>query len=67
MINYKITLKEEVTDTMTWDVSERKFVCTTMSWANVCGGDMISNSPFMHMMSKGKNVESICSQELKEC
>ena len=67
VINYNIALKEEVVNTMTWDVSERMFVCTMMSRANVCGGDVIYNSPFMHVMSKGKNVESICSQESKEC
>ena len=43
-IELKEALKEEKLDTMWRDVSEMKNVCTTKSWADVCGGDMQSNS-----------------------
>ena len=48
------------------DVSEMKNVCTTKSWADVCGGDMVPNSSNMHVMHHEKNMESIDVQELKE-
>ena len=48
------------------DVSEMKNVCTTKSWANVCGGDVVSNSSITHVMNKEKNVDSIDVRDLKE-
>ena len=59
-------LKEEKLDTMRQDVSEMKNVCTTKSWADVCGGDMLSNSSNMHAMHQENNIESIDVRELKE-
>ena len=49
-IELKEALKEEKLDTMRRDVSEMKNVCTTKSWADVCGGDVLSNSSNMHVM-----------------
>ena len=65
-IELKEALKEEKLDTMRRDVSEMKNVCTTKSWADVCGGDMVPNSSNMHVMHQEKNMESIDVQELKE-
>ena len=53
-------------DTMRRDVSEMKNVCTTKSWACVCGGDVVSNSSITTVMNQEKNVENIDVQELKE-
>ena len=65
-IELKETLKKENLDTMRRDISEMKNVCTTKSWADVCGGDMVPNSSNMHVMHQEKNMESIYVQELKE-
>mgnify|MGYP006973864755 CR=1 FL=1 len=46
------------------DVSEMKNVCTTKSWADVCGGDVVSNSSNMHVINQKKNIESIDVWEL---
>ena len=51
--------------TMKQGVSEFKNVCTTKLWANVCGNDVVSNSPIMHVISQGNNVKSIYVQELE--
>ena len=53
-------------DTMRRDVSQMKNVCTTKSWANLCGEDIVSNSNLMHVMNQEKNVKSKDVQELKE-
>ena len=55
----KETLKEEKMETMRRDVSEMKNICTTKSWANVCGGDVVSNSSIMHVLNQKKNIKSI--------
>ena len=65
-IELKEALKEEKLDTVRRDVSEIKNVCTTKSWADVCGGDMVPNSSNMHVTHHEKNMESIDVQELKE-
>ena len=65
-IELKEALKEEKLDTMRRDVSEMKNVCTTKSWADVCGGDVLSNSSNMHVMHQEKNIENIDVRELKE-
>ena len=58
-IELKETLKEEKLDTMRQDVCEMKNLCTTKSWADVCGGDVVSNSSNMHVINQKKNIESI--------
>ena len=65
-IELKEALKEEKLDTMRRDVSEMKNVCTTKSWADVCGGDMLSNSSNIHVTHQEKNIETIDVRELKE-
>ena len=40
-------LKQEKMDTTKQNVSEMKNVCTTNSWANLIGGEIVSNPPIM--------------------
>ena len=49
-------------DIMKQDVTKKM----TKSWANVCGGDVFSILPIMHVINQGKNVKSINTQDLKE-
>ena len=66
----KGALKEEKMDTMTQEMGckwDEKFLCTTKSWADVCVGDVASNSSIvMHVINQEKNVESTDVRELKE-
>mgnify|MGYP000662735094 CR=1 FL=1 len=64
-IGLKEALKEEKMDTMRWDVSEMKNVCTTKLWVNVCGGDVVTKSSIMQVMNQEKNVESIDVQDIE--
>ncbi|MCO5557562.1 hypothetical protein L7F22_011128 [Adiantum nelumboides] len=57
-------LKEEKMDTMRRDVSEMKDV--SKSWADVCNGNVVSDSPIMQAMAHTKNVENVDAQELRE-
>ena len=50
----KETMKEEKLETRRQIVNEIKNVCTTKSWANVCGGDIVFYSYVMHVMNEGK-------------
>ena len=43
------------------DVSEMKIVCTTKSWV-----DFVNDSPIMHVINQGMNIEYIDFQEIKE-
>ena len=58
-IELKEALKVEKLDTMKRDVSEMKNVSITKSQVDACGGDVISNSPIMHVMNEDNNVKSI--------
>ena len=40
--------------------------CTTKSWVDACGNDVVPNMLIKHGMNEGKQVESINAQELKE-
>ena len=47
-------------DTMRHYMSEIKNGCTTKSWGNLYGGDVVSNLPIMPVMiNQEKNVEMI--------
>ena len=48
------------------DGSRINHLCTTNSWANVCGNVVGYNSDIMHVMNQWKNVESMDAHKLKK-
>ena len=49
------------------DMSKWRMYVEQSCGTNVCGNDVVSNWPIMHVLNQGKNVKSIDANKLKEC